>query len=592
MKEPQDTQSILNNLAVEYSAAEDYLKKVRDNSDFSWEQKEKVASGLLASQTVNKNKSRVNSNSLLNLVIDQASRVMAQLPTGKVKAIDQADTGKSYLMQCVLEKYILPKANSQWDMLTKFRMIEMYSLIYGSMPALVTYTVKPNYIGPDLEILHPRNVRVQAHKYSIEDADYVFVNTLVPMSFLMGILKREETVYNKDAVKDLIEACKDKRPSIDEEDKSYEQKQDYTEQAKGQIALTTKYAKNRWIVYNREHNIIIRNSKNPNEDGELPVVMKYTYPLLDRIYGLGLFDRGKSIAFAMDSLTNMYLDSVAMSIHPPYVYNRAGIDQTTLKMGPGALIAELIPNSLRQMNISPIGTNTYQGVSQALKAQLLNMAAATDTTVATGQDIEMGKTPEAIRQQRDRQGARDNWDRGMMEKFVEKVYSKMVTIMSKKQTVPIDIEIFDEDIQKIQEKYPDADLAVFDSGETATLRVSPDELNDEEKSVKYKFIIDNGTTLRKDESIQNETLLGIINAYAGNPAIEQAMMKDGKRLNMAEVYKRFVQTSGVENPDKLFEEVEEEQSMQEENVMPEDMTEEDIMAMQQQMAPEEQQLMQ
>ena len=587
MKEEQDSQSILNNLAVEYSAAEDYLKKVRDNSDFSWEQKEKVASGLLASQTVNKNKSRVNSNSLLNLVIDQASRVMAQLPTGKVKAIDQADSGKSYLMQCVLEKYILPKANSQWDMLTKFRMIEMYSLIYGSMPALVTYTVKPDYIGPDLEILHPRNVRVQAHKYSIEDAEYVFVNTLVPMSFLKGILKREETVYNKEAVQKLIEECQDRRPSIDEEDKSYEQKQDYTEQAKGQIALTTKYAKNRWTVYSREHNIIIRDSKNPNEDGELPVVMKYTYPLLDRIYGLGLFDRGKSIAFAMDSLTNMYLDSVAMSIHPPYVYNRAGIDQTTLKMGPGALIAELIPNSLRQMNISPIGTNTYQGVSQALKSQLLNMAAATDTTVSAGQDIEMGKTPEAIRQQRDRQGARDNWDRGMMEKFVEKVYSKMVTIMSKKQTVPIDIEIFDADIQKIQEKYPEADLAVFDSGDTATLKVAPDELNDEEKSVKYKFIIDNGTTLRKDESIQNETLLGIINAYAGNPAIEQAMMKDGKRLNMAEVYKRFVQTSGVENPDKLFEEVEQEQPMLEQNMMPEDM-----MAMQQQMPPEEQQLMQ
>jgi hypothetical protein len=583
MKEEQDSQSILNNLAVEYSAAEDYLKKVRDNSDFSWEQKEKVASGLLASQTVNKNKSRVNSNSLLNLVIDQASRVMAQLPTGKVKAIDQADSGKSYLMQCVLEKYILPKANSQWDMLTKFRMIEMYSLIYGSMPALVTYTVKPDYIGPDLEILHPRNVRVQAHKYSIEDAEYVFVNTLVPMSFLKGILKREETVYNKEAVQKLIEECQDRRPSIDEEDKSYEQKQDYTEQSKGQIALTTKYAKNRWIVYSREHNIIIRDSKNPNEDGELPVVMKYTYPLLDRIYGLGLFDRGKSIAFAMDSLTNMYLDSVAMSIHPPYVYNRAGIDQTTLKMGPGALIAELIPNSLRQMNISPIGTNTYQGVSQALKAQLLNMAAATDTTVAAGQDIEMGKTPEAIRQQRDRQGARDNWDRGMMEKFVEKVYSKMVTIMSKKQTVPIDIEIFDEDIQKIQEKYPDANLAVFDSGDTATLKVAPDELNDEEKSVKYKFIIDNGTTLRKDESIQNETLLGIINAYAGNPAIEQAMIKDGKRLNMAEVYKRFVQTSGVENPEKLFEDVEQEQNMLEPSMYSEDM-----MVMQ----PEEQQLMQ
>ena len=565
----EDTKNLINKLNAEYSDAEDYLSRVRDNSDFNWEQKEKVASGLLASLSENKFKSKVNSNSLMNLVIDQSSRVMAQLPTGKVKAISKDDKGKSYLMQCVLEKYILPKANTQWDMLTKFRIIEMYSLIYGSMPALVNYKITPNYVGPDLEVLHPRNVRVQAHKYSIEDADYVFVNTIVPITFLLNVLKREETVYDKKAIEELIEAVKDKRPQIDEEDKTYEQKQDKSEVDKNQLTLTTKYMRDRWIVYSREHDIVIRDSANPNEDGELPVIMKYTYPLLDRIYGLGLFDRGKSIAFARDSLTNMYLDSVQFSMRPPTIANKSGIVPSSIKMVPGALWLETIPNSIRQMNISPIGTNTYQAVSQVLKADLLNMAATTDTTVSRGDDIEMGKTPEAIKQQRDRQGARDNWDRGMMEKFVEKVYSKMVTIMSKKQVVPIDVEIFDEDIQKVQEKYPDANLEVFESGETAVLKVKPEDLNDEEKNVKYKFIIDNGTTLRRDESIQNETLLAIINAYAGNPAIEQAMSRDGQRLNMAEVYRRFVQTSGVDNPEALFEEIEQEEPMPQDMMNPE-----------------------
>ena len=565
----EDTKNLINKLNAEYSDAEDYLSRVRDNSDFNWEQKEKVASGLLASLSENKFKSKVNSNSLMNLVIDQSSRVMAQLPTGKVKAISKDDKGKSYLMQCVLEKYILPKANTQWDMLTKFRIIEMYSLIYGSMPALVNYKITPNYVGPDLEVLHPRNVRVQAHKYSIEDADYVFVNTIVPITFLLNVLKREETVYDKKAIEELIEAVKDKRPQIDEEDKTYEQKQDKSEVDKNQLTLTTKYMRDRWIVYSREHDIVIRDSANPNEDGELPVIMKYTYPLLDRIYGLGLFDRGKSIAFARDSLTNMYLDSVQFSMRPPTIANKSGIVPSSIKMVPGALWLETIPNSIRQMNISPIGTNTYQAVSQVLKADLLNMAATTDTTVSRGDDIEMGKTPEAIKQQRDRQGARDNWDRGMMEKFVEKVYSKMVTIMSKKQVVPIDVEIFDEDIQKVQEKYPDANLEVFESGETAVLKVKPEDLNNEEKNVKYKFIIDNGTTLRRDESIQNETLLAIINAYAGNPAIEQAMSRDGQRLNMAEVYRRFVQTSGVDNPEALFEEIEQEEPMPQDMMNPE-----------------------
>jgi hypothetical protein len=580
----EDPKNLINKLNAEYSDAEDYLSRVRDNSDFNWEQKEKVASGLLASLSENKFKSKVNSNSLMNLVIDQSSRVMAQLPTGKVKAISKDDKGKSYLMQCVLEKYILPKANTQWDMLTKFRIIEMYSLIYGSMPALVNYKITPNYVGPDLEVLHPRNVRVQAHKYSIEDADYVFVNTIVPITFLMNVLKREETVYDKKAIEELIEAVKDKRPQIDEEDKTYEQKQDKSEVDKNQLTLTTKYMRDRWIVYSREHNIVIRDSANPNEDGELPVIMKYTYPLLDRIYGLGLFDRGKSIAFARDSLTNMYLDSVQFSMRPPTIANKSGIVPSSIKMVPGALWLETIPNSIRQMNISPIGTNTYQAVSQVLKADLLNMAASTDTTVSRGDDIEMGKTPEAIKQQRDRQGARDNWDRGMMEKFVEKVYSKMVTIMSKKQVVPIDVEIFDDDIQKMQEKYPDANLEVFESGETAVLKVKPEDLNDEEKNVKYKFIIDNGTTLRRDESIQNETLLAIINAYAGNPAIEQAMSRDGQRLNMAEVYRRFVQTSGVDNPEALFEEIEQEEPMPQDMMQGQPM-EQDMMQGQEEQLP-------
>ena len=36
---------------------------------------------------------------------------------------------------------------------------------------------------------------------------------------------------------------------------------------------------------------------------------------------------------------------------------------------------------------------------------------------------------------------------------------------------------------------------------------------------------------------------------------------------MAEVYKRFVRTSGVDNPEGLFQEIEEEQSMPQEMIM-------------------------
>lgn len=554
-----EQQSLISKLESEYSSAERYLEKTRNNPQLSWSDKEKITSALLTG--VNKSqKSQVNSNSLLNLVIDQSDRVVAQMFTGKIQAVTDKDKGKSFLMQTVLEKYIIPKANTQWDMLTKLRIIEMYSLIYGAMPALVTYVVKPNYIGPDLEVLHPRDVRVQANKYSIEDAEYVFVNTIVTKDFLKSILKRENTVYDKEAVRDLLDKYKNDSASKAWEDKSYEDERQNVDNTYSGVELTTKYERNRWIVYNKKHSIIIRDSENPNQDGELPVVFKYSQPLLDRLYGLSLYDRGISVARALDSLTNIYMDSLITSMRPPIIANPNGIVPGTIKWGAAPIWKETIPNSIRQMNISPIGTNTYQTTSQVLKSYLMNMAAATDTTVSRGDDIEAGKTPEAIRKQREREGARDNKERQMMEKFVEKVFSKMVTMMSKKQVKPIDIELFESDIQKIRQTYPEANLSVFESN-NGLLTVTPEELKDEEgEEVKYKFTIDSGSSLRKDESIQNETLKEIIGAYAGNPAVEQALAQEGIKLNMGEIYKRFIMTSGIENADKLFEKIQEQES--------------------------------
>jgi hypothetical protein len=191
----------------------------------------------------------------------------------------------------------------------------------------------------------------------------------------------------------------------------------------------------------------------------------------------------------------------------------------------------------------------------------MNMGAATDTTVSRGDDIEAGKTPEALRRQAERQGARDNWDRGNMEQFVEKVFSKMISIMAQKQVKPIDIELFESDIQKIRQTYPDANINVFESN-NGVLTITPEELQNEneDEQVKYKFTIDSGSSLRRDESVQNETLKEIIGAYAGNPAVEQALAQEGIKLNMGEVYKRFIMTSGVDDVEKLFEQIQEQET--------------------------------
>jgi hypothetical protein len=92
--------------------------------------------------------------------------------------------------------------------------------------------------------------------------------------------------------------------------------------------------------------------------------------------------------------------------------------------------------------------------------------------------------------------------------------------------------------------------------------------NGEYEDVKYKFIIDSGSSLRKDESIQHDALEKIIGAYSGNPAIEQALAAEGLKINMGEIYKRYIMTSGIEGADKIFEPLQPQEQMPLEEEMP------------------------
>jgi hypothetical protein len=550
----QDNQALINELTSQYKAAEDYLKASRDNSSFTWEDREKMASGLLVSLSKNRTKSQVNTNILMNLVLDQTARSVAQMPTGSVQAVSGADKGTSYYWQLVLEKYILKNANTQWDFLTKLRIVDMYSHIYGTMPALINWVQRDDYVGPDLEVLHPRNVRIQANKYSIEDADYCFVDSKVNIKFLEGLSKREDDVYDKSAIEELIAKAKDKSDTLSTTNQSYEQQQanasnstqegDYSE-----VVLTTRYERDKWIVYSQDYKIIIRQSDNPYDDGELPIIMKYTYPLIDRIHGLGIFERGKSTELAMNSLLNMHLDASLYSIIPPTVIDKTGVVMSSLKREPGAWWITTKPNAITNMPINPAGMNTFQATFNLLNANLLKMAASTDTSVSKEVDVGMGKTPKALEMQNALQGARDNWDRGMLEKFVEKAYNKMVNLLSQRQEKNIPVEIFKEDIRKIKELYPTANMKAFDSDEYGILNV-PKSKN--KTPVKFRFYIQPGSTLRKDEAGQNETVQNLLTTYFQNPQIKEELAAAGKKLDIAYLYGQFIKTSGLDDSEKVI----------------------------------------
>ncbi|RLJ01423.1 MAG: hypothetical protein DRP08_05530, partial [Candidatus Aenigmatarchaeota archaeon] len=162
------------------SSAKDYLQTKRDK----WSEYENLFFNKLDTRITDNTKSQVVDPKLATLAIERSSRVMSRFPIGGPSAVSQNDVGISKLMKKILDKYIIPNANAQFDLLTKFRMMDLYSNIYGNFFSFIDMDVKRNeYIGPDLWLLNIRDVFPQVGAVSLNDSNFVIVRTWQPMSY-------------------------------------------------------------------------------------------------------------------------------------------------------------------------------------------------------------------------------------------------------------------------------------------------------------------------------------------------------------------------------------------------------------------------
>lgn len=560
-------------LHSQYDSAKRYRDLMADDSYCNWDEKESLLLGRLQDQeSINEAYSQVYDPRLSTIVMERSARVMAQMPTGKVQAMTKADKAMNVLGDIVLNRYIIPNANSQWDLHTKFRIENLYSNVYGSFFHMVTYRVEDDYIGPDIQLIPIRNLLPQAGKYSLEDCQYVFVESTVSWDWLKR--QNKEVWKNLDKIDMKLQeqgGAGDSNADKNSKDKSYVESLYNTDSPAGKgkyadITIVTRYEDERWVTFapsfgDEESVLVIRDIKNPFGNF-IPIVAKHSFPLMDRFWGLGEFERGKSLQYGINSLINYYLDGVKMSIYPPIVMGKDGVIRSTIKYRPGAHWIEKQPNSIREFRISPQGQNTFQSTYQFFNAALLNAAGTTDTTISSETDMTQGKTPQALKQVAQRQLSRDAFDRYMQEKAIEQTYEMFLNILTKKQEKPIDIYIFKEEIESLQQTHPEASeelMEVYESGEFGKLNLKKGDLS---KAKQWKFFIDTGTTMQKDSQTEQAEVLQLIEMLSKVPGIAD-QIPNGKvrmgdyEIDFGELIKRLLVSSGVDNQEKIIKQIEE-----------------------------------
>lgn len=520
-----------------------------------WEEYEKLFHNELNDTASQSTKSQVFDPKLPTMILEREARVMSQLPTGKVRSISKNDRFGEKLMNMVLDKYVNINANSQFDLLTKYRLMDRYSNIYGNFFGFVDWRVdSKGYVGPDLWLLNIRDVFPQVGAVSIEDSDYIIVRTWQPISYFESLLKNKEFKN----IKEVIEKLKDKTPSKDDDDKDSRESHDYpssqTAKNKGYFEVLSMYERDKWTDYVTDADLIIREIDNPHDNGELPVVCKYSIPLLNDIFGMGDMERGKSMQYTLNSLWNLYLDGVKVSIFPPTLINKDYVsDLNSIKWSAAAkwLVKGNggISQAAQTLNLSPQGQNTFNNVYQIVTSSLLNMMGTTDTAVSSQVDPGFGKTPEALKQQNARESARDNVDRFYMERFLTDVNKKFINLISKKMSNSIAIRMFQDEIEQLMREYPDS-TEMYDE-KTGKLAIGKKNLGD----VIYDYEVVSGSTYALDQKEQQQNLLMLLDLFTKNPTLIEMAKQEGKIVHVSEIIDRILINSGIQDYEKIVEEM-------------------------------------
>lgn len=395
-------------------------------------------------------------NMTATIYLERAARVAGQVPEGETVSFGKMDYGKAQFLDLLRTKWINPNANSQFDLLTKFFMWQYGSSEYNLMPMHYDIVVNEatGYIGPDCWLWNPRNFIPQTGFTSVTDMDYAHGITYQSATWFEDILDDEEDdTYDKAEIKKLLSKLKDATTEADvnRDTLSYRTR---TKQSTRKIMIATRYEAGKdghWISFLPEYGcVVIRDIKNPHKNARIPFILKRCIPKLDDYYGNGDFQRSMPMQFANDGLDNFYFQGIKVNLFPALMINMQTAIRHTISSEPGAVMEFNGSPDAKRLETSNAGLSTYQAAKGMAKGAIQSIAGTTDTRSNSEDtsDPAFGKTPEALKQIKEREGTRDNFDRGILERAIAELYEAWYSILP---TIAGDIpvDLLAKDIEEI-----------------------------------------------------------------------------------------------------------------------------------------------
>jgi len=548
-----------------------YLSTMRKDLD----NKESILLGARPEDALSaKAKSKIVDQSLASMIMERSSRVVAQLPSVEAFAESKNSVGKSMLMNIALN-YFENHADEEGSLLLKFRHMNIYSHVYGSMFGLVPWRVntRTGYVGPELLPIPIRDCRPQPGRFTIDKMEWFTVRSTVSLDWLKSLSK--EHWMNIDELISDYKSRKDPGASArgsSQQNQSYIERLRYPtkkgDQVFPDIEIFTEYRYDQWItwaprnVQNKNSKpYILRIVKNPYPENMLPIIVKHAFPLLNSIIGLGDVERGKTLQFAKNALINLYFDGVKMAIFPPLHINLNEVDPTSIKWGEAEKWYMNHPNA--DVQIMEMRTtewlNTFQSTFGFLTTAIQNLSGSTSITETPGATPTLGRTPDAINQYSQNQSARDAWDTFMQEDMAKQLYRRWIALIGDKMEVEQAFKIFGADIKEIQQEFPGEKMVELfntrNGQQRGTVSFSKKQLQDENGDpIEYSFDLEPGSMQAPNKENESQLATDVLKDFVGPSGqfLLAQIQKKGKDIDFAELYKRKLVGGGMKDWDKVI----------------------------------------
>lgn len=544
---------------------------------------ERIANNKL-SKLISKTMPKVNDGSLAASLLETPMQVIPVMQNGKFTRTNNKAPWLTEIDNIIWRTKIVPNANTQASFFDKELMALYRALKYGAQPRYNFFVSTEKYTGSDWSLPYIKNVKLEPGKYSSDDCDYVFLDvyyTKLQIKKIIDQVKAEaKRIREENKVEIETASQEDRAPNLQEVDNSWNIK---ALQKLADMALTSKEIKEQninerdrqvnssgiktTICFNRgidapfymfskhlEADEMIREWKNSDPTGELPITMQYCYETLESPYGIGRVELAGPTQNVLDYMTQAHVLATQLGLQPPKKIT-GSTDTTNLNSIINAPDALWI---LGQAQVDVVNTissvyTQFPANYGLYKSQLQNLQGRTDGSVSgESGNPQFSKTQAGVKMQESRTNAQDNYLRNKADIASAKMATKMMNVhMAQMQGVDILDIAEDEKERLIKSGYFD------DKPETEIPSINDIEIIYDEIKDTFKFEFD-----ARPEADENEKgrWVEILDIVASNPNIIPMVQQSGYNLDLGEIFKKILTNSGADGWDKVLMKVDPEQN--------------------------------